>query len=291
MTDELEFPSHLTFSRRFGYEPLPEPMRLEEISDDLRREIWNLMYRTLRDNSRLNELGNEIIFHDDFRESIISTLGKFEKVPENRIRTGFTMICRRFEYITLNGEFNRILDFLEIMIDEWRPDIFATQVNDLFDGHAASYRLDTSRRPYHFFPCSSPEQGDAVRQAIETLHKGGMDGAASHLRQAKEHMNAQRYANAIADSIHAVESVARTIEPKASTLGRALPSLERAGLLNREFKQALEKLYNYTNAKPGIRHAKQNQEAADVGLDEAMLMFGACASFAAYLTQRHQSGN
>ena len=31
----------LTFSQRHGYEPLPEPMRLEELSSDLRREIWN----------------------------------------------------------------------------------------------------------------------------------------------------------------------------------------------------------------------------------------------------------
>ena len=29
---------HLTFSQRYGYEPLPEPMRLEELSDDLRRQ-------------------------------------------------------------------------------------------------------------------------------------------------------------------------------------------------------------------------------------------------------------
>ena len=35
---------HLTFLQRHGHEPLPEPMRLEELSDDLRREIWNLVY-------------------------------------------------------------------------------------------------------------------------------------------------------------------------------------------------------------------------------------------------------
>ena len=27
-----DFPDHLTFSQRYGYAPLPEPMRLEEIS-------------------------------------------------------------------------------------------------------------------------------------------------------------------------------------------------------------------------------------------------------------------
>ena len=40
MTSErADLSDHLTFSQRHGYEPLPEPMKLEEISDDLRREM------------------------------------------------------------------------------------------------------------------------------------------------------------------------------------------------------------------------------------------------------------
>ena len=46
--------------------------------------------------------------------------------------------------------------------------------------------------------------------------------------------------------------------------------------------------YGYTNDEQGIRHALTGQGAADVGLDEAMFMFGACASFAAYLTSKHR---
>lgn len=145
MTDERDLPSHLTFLRRFGYEPLPEPMRLEEISDDLRREIWNLIYRTLRQNSQINALGSHIMFYNDFHETIVATRGKFERIPESRIRTEFSMIRRQFEYTIMNGEFNHVLEFLEIIIDEWRPDIFATKVKSLFDGYAAAYRLDTSR--------------------------------------------------------------------------------------------------------------------------------------------------
>ena len=162
------------------------------------------------------------------------------------------------------------------------------KIKNLFSKHSASYYLDTSRRPYRFFPCASREQGEATKKAIETIQSAGMDGATTHLRQAAEHINSGQYADAIADSIHAVESVARTIDPKSSTLGPALKSLEKAGLLEREFKQALEKLYVYSNAKPGIRHAKRDGDAADVGLYEAVLMFGACASFAAYLTQKHR---
>ena len=117
-----------------------------------------------------------------------------------------------------------------------------------------------------------------------------MDGAATHLRQAAEHINARQYADSVADSIHAVESVARKVAPKASrTLGPALDSLEKAGMLKHPaFKEAFKNLYGYTNDEQGIRHALIDRGDADVGQDEAVFMFGACASFAAYLTNRHR---
>ena len=42
-----EVSDHLTFSQRQGYEPLPELMKLEELSLDLRREIWNAVKEIL----------------------------------------------------------------------------------------------------------------------------------------------------------------------------------------------------------------------------------------------------
>ena len=117
-----------------------------------------------------------------------------------------------------------------------------------------------------------------------------MEGAAAHLRDAAEHINAKQYGDSIADSIHAVESVARVLDLEASqTLGPALDSLERSGLLKHPaLKEAFKKLYGYTNDEQGIRHALLDRDSPDVGLDEAMFMFGACASFAAYLVGKHR---
>ena len=41
------FADSLTFSQREGYAPLPKPMQLEELSADLRREIWNEIRKLL----------------------------------------------------------------------------------------------------------------------------------------------------------------------------------------------------------------------------------------------------
>lgn len=43
-----------------------------------------------------------------------------------------------------------------------------------------------------------------------------------------------------------------------------------------------------TSSEEGVRHSLVFKDSADVGLDEAMFMFGACASFAAYLANKHR---
>ncbi len=166
-------------------------------------------------------------------------------------------------------------------------------ISNQFNQHAAPYWLDISQSPCRFFPRSSREQGEATQQAIEMLRESGMEGATTHLRQAAACINERRFADSVKESIHAVESVACMIDNKASkTLGPALTSLEKAGLLNHPaLKEAFKKLYGYTSDERGIRHAFLDQESADVGLDEAMFMFGACASFAAYLVNKHRQMN
>ena len=280
------FSDHHTFSQRHGYEPLPRPMQLEEISEDLRREIFNAV-RVLFLRTK-NSFG---YFVNDEARFIERIFGEFSEFTEDKIDNKYENISDWASRTISYDKFNRVLDFLEIVMnDDYDTVHFSTRIGELFEQHGAAYRLNTSQRPYQFFPCSSKEQGDATQTAIETLRGDNMLGASTHLRQAAEHINARRYGNSIADSIHAVESVARHIDPKLSkALGPALKSIQDAGLLKHPaLKGAFSKLYGYTSDEQGIRHALIDQATADVGLDEAMFMFGACASFAAYLANKHQ---
>ena len=290
--DRNDPPDHLTFSQRYGYEPIPEPMRLEEISDDLRRELWN----TVRELVISMKSGNfEYSFYGKNEKFIERVLGRYNKTSESEVSIKYNSVMSDFKKGCLSSEFNKLLSMLEIIInDRDVDDDFAEKIRHLFEAYGAAYWLDVSRFPYWFIPSTSKEQGEAIRQAIETVVQSGIaGGAATHLRKAVEHLNAGRYADSISDSIHAVESVARVIDPKANkTLGPALDSLETAGLLNHPaLKRAFNNLYGYTSDEQGIRHALLEKDAADVGLDEAMFMFGACASFAAYLVNKHQKAN
>ncbi len=282
MTDNRDFPAHATFSQRYGYEPLPEPMRLEEISDDLRREIWNGVYSYI----------SSLDLYGVTEKRIQVALGRYHSEPESRINTSNKMaVALDMENTILYHDFNKVLDFLEIVIEEKViPNYLRLEIGGLFEKYGAAYRLDFSSTPYRFIPSASKEQSESTQHALQILHEGNMVGATTHLRQAAEHINARQYADAITDCIHAVESVARIIDPKSSTtLKPALNSLEKANVLNHPvLKQAFLKLYGYTSDEQGLRHALLDQNTADVGLSEAVFMFGACASFAAYLAQKHQ---
>ena len=277
-----------SFSQRYGYEPLPGPMRPEKLSSDLRREVWNDVREILLAKRKFFR---GYYFEEQTKRFIERVVGNHTKQPADMIRTKYDEVLGYFKNSILNGEFNRVLDLIESMVnDRDTTTDFVDRVENLFEQYAAAYWLDTSQRPYRFVSRASKEQGEATRQAIETIRESDLDGAAAHLRQATEHINAQQYADSITDSIHAVESVACVIDPKASkTLGPALKSLEEAGLLKHPaLKAAFEKLYGYTSDEQGIRHALLDRDSPDAGLDEAMFMFGACASFAAYLAQKNQ---
>ena len=114
-------------------------------------------------------------------------------------------------------------------------------------------------------------------------------GARKHLAAAGAFFNDGKYLDAMRESIQAVESVARVVEPSASTLGKALPLLEKRALIRPEFRQSIEKLYVFSNSAEGIRHAdlgRANEDEAEV-----LLMISACAAFVTYLvTSATKSG-
>ena len=306
------FAEHLTFSQRYGYELLPAPMRLEELSADLRREIWNRMREFLSAFRDKDLTGRYRFKGTEIKGFIEYVLGTLLKLPQDEIQTDHDNGMSQFKEIIERAEFNTVLDLIEIVANSNSPtgvtvtgntivlnqyskefiihrNEFILAISNQFNQHAAPYWLDISQSPCRFFPRSSREQGEATQQAIEMLRESGMEGATTHLRQAAACINAQQYGDSIADSIHAVEAVACKIDLTSSTLGKALKVLEKKGLLaNEQLKTALEKLYAYTNSEEGVRHSLVFQDSSDVGLEEAVFMFGACASFAAYLVNKHR---
>lgn len=231
------FPDRLSFSQRYGYEPLPAPMKLGELSTDLRTEIWNTI-RTMMLQGR-EYIISSYHFSEPYGRFIERVIGRLHNVPHDAIDTGYGTVMDQFKAIVFNAEFHTVLDLIEHIANDRHadelhrsePKRFTIEIRQLFDRHVAGYFFNTVA-PYQFYPRGNEEQGAAIRGALDKLHRSDMDGAVSHLRDAGRHIRRQEWGDSIADSIHAVESVARRIDPGASTnLKPALKSLQRAGLL------------------------------------------------------------
>ena len=97
--------------------------------------------------------------------------------------------------------------------------------------------------------------------------------------------NANHPADAIRESIHAVESVLGIVTGKRD-FNQALQVLEKSHKMHPALKDAFKKLYGYTSDEQGIRHALVDQSASPAGMDEAVFMLGTCAAFVGYVIRK-----
>ena len=293
----------LTFSQREGYDPLPKPLQLGELPDEARTAIWNVlsehMERSSHDHAiaeiEQNELGldvlelayerrlpdpSDVIRHD---VHVYHNNRALDELSTKRVDAWMRDRIER-------GPFNRVFDLIEFILqhDHCPPD-FVTGLSDVFRRFQLAYVIDPGPPPT-IFPATTAEEGNELRRNLADLGTSGLIGGATHLRNASKCINDGDSAGSVRESIHAVESVARQIDPKASqTLGPALVSLDKRSTLHPTLKVAFNNLYGYTNREQGVRHALLDKAQANVTIDEAVFMLGACASFASYLWRKHKA--
>ena len=277
----------LTFSQREGYEELPSTLRLGELPNVARTRIWNILYLCL-DGSR--EVGYSALLGDPWEEILRDAHAWHLNLPLDEWNRRFDSVCSWLREIVEHAAFHHVFNLIEyIMRHRSCPAHFVAHMHLEFTSCHLAYVIDAGP-PIAILQAATPEEGSRLTQSLGELRKAGLNGSATHLQRASKCINDRDPAGSVRESIHAVESVARQIDPKASKgLGAALTSLERQGALHPAFKQAISKLYGYTSDEQGIRHSLLDKAAANVTIDEAVFMLGACASFASYLWRKHKA--
>ena len=145
--------------------------------------------------------------------------------------------------------------------------------------------------PATILPAATPQEGDALIGALKLLNDGGYSGAETHLREAGVQINAGEWAESVRESIHAVESVARQLDPRGGkSFDDAMRALEDRVRIHPALRKAFGGLYGYTSDEQGIRHALLDKPESPVGRDEAVFMLGACASFVTFLLSKSRAG-
>jgi hypothetical protein len=144
----------------------------------------------------------------------------------------------------------------------------------------AAYRLIESRT---IVPIASPEEATTIEKAFADISSTEFRGARTHLHNATAELTGGNWPGSIRESIHAVESVARVLDPGSNTLSPALAGLEQSIRLHGALKTGFGNLYGYTSDGKGVRHALLAEGAPQVDETDALYMLGSCAAFVSYL--------
>ena len=281
----------LTFSQAQGYEDLPGPLKLEELPEAARTRVWNAFYVSITANTKADFVGRTLV--GDVWAVILNAKHAFhDKRPLDKWNRRLNYNQRQLRSSIETLPFNEVFDMIQFVIRHPEcPQRFVDGMKEVFAQERLAYAIDDGPPPT-IIPAVTSEEGNTIVGAMATLREAGLDGSEKHLRNAAYCINRQDWAGSVRESIHAVESVARQLDPKASqTLAPALKSLERSGTLHPALKEAFTKLYGYSSNEQGIRHALLDQDRANVGMDEAVFMLGACASFSSYLWRKHVAGS
>ena len=141
--------ARLTFSQRFDYAPTPTPMQLEELSSDLRREIWNATREVLIELRSQSMYG--YYFGGKARRLVERVLGRVSGKAEDEVDAEYSAVHDLLKVLILESRFSDVLDLLEILSNEHPDGDFASRIADAFEQQAAAYWLDLNQRPVPVF--------------------------------------------------------------------------------------------------------------------------------------------
>lgn len=284
---------NLTFSQRTGKAPLPEALQAGEVNQKFRNRIWLAFDQNISKFIARDRLGDRIFVSNPrhwlllFYKYHLDVLCK----PHDDVSQQLTpdTLKRWLRNIIIEEESHEVLTLVEYFFRAADiPESLAVEIENCFE--FAPYSIDRSSEPVCIFPTTSEEMKENVERSLDNINNSELTGAKTHLRNSSQELNNKNYADSIRESINAVASAARQIDPDDSRdLGPALDSLERSGIIkHRALKEAFKKLYGYTSDEQGIRKPLIEQESADVGFDEAIFMYGACVSFVDYLSSKQR---
>ena len=277
----------LTFSQAEGIDPLPQPAALGELPKETRMQLWNFIYMNLKESVRHPFEKMKPVLVDPWKTILLHYHMLLLNRAMDEFASNANVHVQKTKSLILDGDYNRVFDFFQFILRHKSvPCNFRFTFESVLNRFMCAYTVVGDGPTTTIVPIALPEQREAIQEAFQVLKSGPFEGARSHLGKSAECINNGDPAGSVRESIHAVESVAKCLDEDAKkSLKPALDALSQKVNFHGAFKKGIEKLYGYTCNEDGIRHALL-KEQANVDTEDAVFMFGACTSFAAYLVNK-----
>jgi hypothetical protein len=268
----------LSFEQAEGVEPLPSQLQLREVSGEPRAVLWNTIQGVL-DRSTTPGKYLDTPWSTILKDEHVYRRHKMVDDFANRANDRIREIRSIFEH----GDYVAVFGWLEFVLKHPAcPQDLHKRIESNLRYSRAAYRVVDEQV---ICPIGSSAEHATIVKAFADLDASQFNGARSHLRSAASSLTAGEFADSVRESIHAVESVCRTLDPSAD-LSKALARLERKISIHPAMKKGFTSLYGYASDEGGIRHALLESVQAKVDEADALFMIGACAAFVSYLLNK-----
>lgn len=272
---------NLTFSQRNGLSPLPPQLSLGEVSNEMKLYFDYYIGLEFERESFVDATGT--YFYPSYARVSQDLHVKFFKLHPSSFSSKTSLVKNRIDSIVRGENYGLLFDLVEFFFNhDLCSSAFKTELANVFEETRSAYRVKDNK----ILAIGTVEQKNTFETALEAADSMGTNAPKTHLISSGTHLRNGDWADSVRESIHAVESVTKFLEPNASTLGPALNKLEQKGYLHGGLKRAFATLYGYTSDEEGIRHAKVFEDVANVDETDALFMLGACSSFVSFVLSR-----
>jgi hypothetical protein len=286
VSDEFADRKRLTFEQAEGAEPLPVQLQLRELSDELRAALWAVFYESFQTSIARGHGGiaPRPYFVDPWLGILYDKHVDRDHKMADEFDSRWAAVGPELKTIFEDADYTDVFGFVQwVLRHPKRPYGLPERVERALINSRAAYRLIEDRT---IVPIASAEEGVAIEQAFADVSSTEFRGARTHLQNAAAELTGGNWPGSIRESIHAVESVARVLDPGSNTLGPALVGLEKSIRLHGALKAGFGSLYGYTSDEKGVRHALLAEGAPQVDETDALYMLGSCAAFVSYLIRK-----
>jgi len=279
----------IPFSKRYGYINPEEILKrnYENISDELRIRLWNLIFRFLEKTEEKNKniwkdlvltIWSRIFYKEIDKLPIIYDYYKYKLSYEFKK-----------EFISL--KWYKVFDFIEFVynfiskIDILKPYTIAFQeeVNKILEEEHAPYRMIEG----YITPITDESEIETIKETFKKADK--YQPVKEHLEKALIHLSNRTnpdYVNSIKEAISALESLANLM---LNTSGKSLTKIHEKLCSQLKCPEPIKKLikeyYDWASREEGIRHGNI-KEKSTIGQDEAKLMLVQISGLINYLISK-----
>ncbi|EQM32373.1 hypothetical protein AC1659_19270 [Rhodococcus erythropolis] len=255
------------FSERYGYVHVRSVVQIEELDEESRRSIWNLVYLAMFNGKQYQQ---QQLFNQTF---LPVWLHVFQRTADTYPGPYYTE--EHVKTLVMEADWNRVYDLVEAMAG--KVPMFTAAVNKVLENVNAGYRVLDGQA----VPISDTAEVSEIEIAIGTEH----EGTRHHLKQALDLLSDRDnpdYPNSIKESISAVESKTGQLTGK-HTLGKALDEMKKSGpYVHPSLVEGWKKIYGWASDEDGLRHGGDSAPTPDQDLARYMLV--TCSAFVNLLT-------